>query len=297
MKIPEPYHHLGAGSGTHAQQTARIMTGLEELMIAERPDMVMVVGDVNSTVAAALVAKKLNLPLAHVEAGLRSGDRSMPEEINRLVTDSISDILFASEPAAYNNLLIEGHKEDTVHMVGQVMIDTLLKQYELVKGRRPYTLQPYGCITLHRPSNVDDPVRLKAIMQELAKVPVTMVYAVHPRTRAALQGIKVARHIKLVEPMSYTDWLAAWSKAAYVVTDSGGLQEETTALGIPCITLRDTTERPITTILGSNVLAGLGDLVGLCNKAISGAWRTSTVPPKWDGHAAERIAEIIDTCL
>jgi UDP-N-acetylglucosamine 2-epimerase (non-hydrolysing) len=269
---------------------------------------VIVVGDVNSTMAAAIAASKLHVPVVHVEAGLRSRDRSMPEEINRLVTDSISDLLLCSEPAGVENLMAEGHSEKNVHLVGNVMIDTLMS--EVTRAKKQKTLEQmdlqsgqYGVVTLHRPGNVDEPETLKGILQVLASISdrLPLVFPVHPRTRSridqfGLQGIlDAASGCRVVDPLGYLDCLCLTSQAKVVVTDSGGLQEESTALGVPCLTLRPNTERPITCSEGTGTLIGSSaDLLDLkLREVLSDSYKIGKCPELWDGKAAVRIAELL----
>ena len=311
LGIPPPAFHLNVGSGTHAQQTASIMTAFEPVLAETTPDCVVVVGDVNSTLACTIVAKKQHVAVAHVEAGLRSGDLAMPEEINRIVTDSISDYLFASEQSGVDNLLREGKVEASVHFVGQVMVDNLFYEVgrldrdpapagsseELKRGK-----ERYGVVTLHRPSNVDDPGVLKRIMQALAEISGTLplVFPAHPRTRARIEefGTAVPEGLTIVEPLGYRDFLNLWRDASVVVTDSGGLQEETTALGVPCVTVRENTERPVTIELGTNVLVGSDPekIVASAMAALGGAIEARR-PPLWDGKAAERIVDVLGDLL
>jgi UDP-N-acetylglucosamine 2-epimerase (non-hydrolysing) len=309
LGIPEPNHYLEVGSGSHAQQTGEVMVRFERVCMSERPDLVMVVGDVNSTMACAIAAKKLRIPVAHVEAGLRSGDMSMPEEINRVVTDSICDVFFATEQSAVDNLLREGKDGRQIHFVGHVMIDTLL--YELRKlevadtGNWTTTpikarLRQYGVITLHRPSNVDDPQKLTAIMSALRTVSETvpLVFPVHPRTRVNLEKTQfvIPDSIILTRPLGYREFLNLWKDARIVITDSGGLQEETTALGVPCVTVRDNTERPITLSRGTNRLAGTTatGIVECARLALTERHaRELRRPPLWDGNSAARIVDAL----
>jgi UDP-N-acetylglucosamine 2-epimerase (non-hydrolysing) len=292
LAMPEPNHFLDVGSGTHAQQTARVMERLEPILVAEQPDAVLVPGDVNSTLAAALVAAKLEIPVGHIEAGLRSFDRTMPEELNRVVTDAVSDLLFIHSPEARDNLLREGRPERSIHYVGNTMIDSLVAiRDRLDSSKRGGHL----VVTLHRPALVDGPLLAKAMdaLREVAdQMPV--VFPVHPRTRAALdaRGIEAPGAI---EPVGYLEFLRLVASAAAVLTDSGGIQEETTFLGIPCFTLRDNTERPITVEIGTNVLLGLrperiAELPQLIATAGSGA---ASIPPLWDGAAGERVADVL----
>ena len=308
LGIPKPDFHLNSGGGTHAQQTARIMTAFEEICLRELPDCVLVVGDVNSTLACAIVAKKLNVPVAHVEAGLRSGDMRMPEEINRLVTDAISDWFFVTEPAGVNNLIREGKAENTVSFVGHVMIDNLLYQsaklenldksiFESEQIKNRYT--NYGVVTLHRPSNVDHEPFLSAIAGALRKISerLPLVFPVHPRTKGNLEkfGIDLGERVVITKPLSYMEFLNLWKDAALILTDSGGLQEETTALGIPCLTLRENTERPVTLDQGTNVLVGTDPemIYREAELALDGMGKKGRCPALWDGRAAERIVDIL----
>ncbi|MEA2358133.1 MAG: hypothetical protein QOI62_1393 [Solirubrobacteraceae bacterium] len=303
LGVGEPDHMLGIGSGSHAQQTARVMEGLEPVLLDEEPDVVLVPGDVNSTMAAALVASKLRIPVGHVEAGLRSFDRTMPEEINRVVADSVSDLLFTHSPEARDHLLREGRDEAAIHYVGNTMIDTLVAMREHLDSaaaRRAHELRErdYVVVTLHRPALVDGPLLADAIAA-LARVAATLpvVFPVHPRTRAAIEalGLDVPSGLRLLEPLGYVDFLSLVASAAGVLTDSGGIQEETTYLGVPCFTLRDNTERPVTVELGTNVLLGLDprriDEVPRLIEAA--ATRRAQVPPLWDGHAARRIVDVL----
>jgi len=304
LGIPEPSLFIQGGGGTHAEQTARIMIGFEQYCAATRPSLVVVVGDVNSTLACSIVAKKANIPVAHVEAGLRSGDRTMPEEINRLVTDSISDWFFVTEPAGVSNLMTEGHAAERVCHVGHVTVDNLLYQKKkLEAGEGPATaasalktkLGRYGVVTLHRPSNVDDCevfTRILSALTSIAKV-LPLVFPVHPRTRKQMEafGLEAGPNIHALPPLSYMDFLNLWKDAALVLTDSGGLQEETTALNVPCLTLRENTERPITVTEGTNIVVGTDPVrIGTeARKILDGQGRSGRRPPLWDGHAAERI--------
>jgi UDP-N-acetylglucosamine 2-epimerase (non-hydrolysing) len=308
LELPRPDCDLGVGSGSHAVQTAKVMVAFEELCVADRPDLVVVVGDVNSTMAASLVAAKLTIPIAHVEAGLRSFDRTMPEEINRMVTDRLADLLLTPSRDADANLRAEGTPEERIHLVGNVMIDTLrrhlpLAQLDRVTARIPVGDGPYAVLTLHRPSNVDERATFRGILEALrfvsARMPV--VFPVHPRTRHRLQEFQLESAldgILLTEPLGYIDFLALTSHAALILTDSGGLQEESTALGIPCLTLRENTERPVTVTDGTNRVVGTRtvDIVGGVEQALGNA-QPMRLPELWDGHAAERIAAVIDTFL
>lgn len=304
LGIPNPDYHLEGGGGSHAEQTARIMIAFEKVCMAAPPDCVVVVGDVNSTLACSVVAKKLHIPVAHVEAGLRSGDRNMPEEINRLVTDSISDWFFCTEPAGVQNLLKEGKSPESVFHVGHVMVDNLLYQRDRLNqadtnGFQSQALKErfrrYGVVTLHRPSNVDDPLVLFGIVDSLNKIAedIPLVFPVHPRTRSNLEKFKIAHgeRIHLTGPLSYMDFLNLWKDAVLVLTDSGGLQEETTAFGVPCLTLRHNTERPITVDEGTNTLVGVDPEIILreAQSILSGSGKKGRRPSLWDGHSAERI--------
>jgi UDP-N-acetylglucosamine 2-epimerase (non-hydrolysing) len=316
LGIPQPDLFMAAGGGSHAQQTAKIMVAFEELCVAERPAAVLVVGDVNSTLACSIVAKKLNIPVAHVEAGLRSGDMTMPEEINRLVTDSISDWFFVTEPSAVEHLRREGKREDAIHYVGHVMVDNVLFQADKLtradtsgfetaafKAACQEKGQRYGVVTLHRPSNVDDPAMFAKIGGALREMSgeLPLIFPVHPRTRANLEkfGIDLGPNVTLAGPQAYMAFLNLWKDAAVVLTDSGGLQEETTALGVPCVTIRENTERPVTVEEGSNVLAGTDPVVILAEarKILRGEGKTGKRPHLWDGKAAERIVAILGAAL
>ena len=311
LGIPAPDVFMGAGGGSHAQQTAKIMVAFEELCQAERPAAVLVVGDVNSTLACSIVAKKLNIPVAHVEAGLRSGDMTMPEEINRLVTDSISDWFFVTEPSGAEHLRHEGKPESAIHYVGHVMVDNVLYQAEKLAAA-PQSFETtefkdahprYGVVTLHRPSNVDSAEAMNAVggaLKEIAR-DLPLVFPVHPRTRGNLErfGIDLGPNITLVGPQGYMAFLNLWKDAVVVLTDSGGLQEETTALGVPCITIRNNTERPITVDEGTNVLAGTEPtvIVAEARKVLAGQGKQGKRPALWDGKAAERIVAILAAAL
>lgn len=308
LGIPKPAHHLGCGGGSHAEQTAKIMVAYEKLCLAECPDIVVVVGDVNSTLACSIVAKKQHITVAHVEAGLRSGDRDMPEEINRLVTDAISDLFFVTEPSGVEHLSREGQPQSAIHHVGHVMVDNVMFQRDrlerdgLAEGHSiayKAAHPRYGVVTLHRPSNVDDAEvlgRLTGVLREISnRLP--LVFSVHPRTRQNMDkfGIDPGTNITLLEPMGYMDFLNLWKDAAMVLTDSGGLQEETTALGVPCITLRENTERPITIEQGTNILAGTDPaaILAAANTVLEGRSKQGQKPTLWDGKAAERIVDIL----
>lgn len=306
LGIPRPDVNLNVGSGSHAQQTAAIMSAIEPVLIREAVDLLLVVGDVNSTVAAALVASKMGIPVAHVEAGLRSFDRTMPEEINRVLTDQISDLLFTTEPSAEDNLRREGIDPDKVHFVGNVMIDTLLEHRSHARAlevHRAYGLneREYAVLTLHRPSNVDDPRVFERLMSALAEIACStpIMFPVHPRSRAAVLASPTAsrlvhqHRLRLLEPLGYLEFLGLTERSLAVLTDSGGIQEETTILGVPCLTLRETTERPVTVTEGTN------RIVGTDPDRILDGWRSvrqgmaGRTPELWDGCAARRIVEVL----
>jgi UDP-N-acetylglucosamine 2-epimerase (non-hydrolysing) len=303
LAMPAPDINLEVGSGTHAQQTSQIIARFEAVVLELKPDWVVVYGDVNSTVAAALVCAKLLVPVAHVEAGLRSFDRTMPEEINRLLTDQISDLLFTPSEDGNRNLQMEGIAPEKVHLVGNVMIDTLVRLLPLARERsveeRP---ERYVLVTLHRPSNVDDTGWLNSLLnmfQEISR-DVPVLFPVHPRTRARMAeaGIKSGdsgSNLRILDPAPYLEFLALQSKAAVVITDSGGIQEETTFLDVPCLTVRENTERPITVSMGTNTLVGrdIQRLRTELEAVLAGKTKRGHVPPLWDGHAAERIAQVI----
>lgn len=307
LGLPEPDINLEVGSGGHGQQTGRIMEAFETVLQEHKPDIVVVVGDVNSTIACALDAKKLHIPVAHVEAGLRSFDREMPEELNRVLTDSISDFLFTTEAQAQDNLTAEGVDPSKIHFVGNTMIDTLLhhrhnamerdtlEKLELTKGR-------FAVVTLHRPSNVDDKKALTEILESLEQISndLEIVFPIHPRTRNrieeyGLSAILEKGQFKLVEPQGYLDFLCLVANAKLVLSDSGGIQEETTVLGVPCLTLRHNTERPITINKGTNRLVGNAgsDILAAYTEVMAGDTAGQSVPEKWDGKAAQRIAHIL----
>jgi UDP-N-acetylglucosamine 2-epimerase (non-hydrolysing) len=299
LDMPAPDVNLEVGSASHAQQTAEIMSRLEPVLLERKPDLVVVYGDVNSTVAAALLCAKLPIPVAHVEAGLRSFDRSMPEEINRMVTDRLADFLFTPSEDGDRNLASEGIARGKVHRVGNVMIDSLVRLLPSAlrcpangfSGR-------YALVTLHRPSNVDDDAVLKGILDSLLEVSeqLSVVFPVHPRTRQRI-GKFGANHARLhlLEPLPYIEFLSLQQRATVVITDSGGIQEETTYLGVPCLTLRRNTERPITVTAGTNTLVGQDQekLRSELIRILDGRGKKGIIPPLWDGHAGERIAEII----
>jgi UDP-N-acetylglucosamine 2-epimerase (non-hydrolysing) len=299
LAMPEPDVNMAVGSGSHAKQTADVMTRFEPVVLERKPDVVLVYGDVNSTVASALVCAKLLVPVGHVEAGLRSFDRTMPEEINRLVTDQLADLLFTPSEDGDINLHHEGVSAEKIHRVGNVMIDSLVRLLPTALQCDQSGLpERYALVTLHRPANVDDSRVLERILQSLLDInkDLDVVFPVHPRTRQRIGefGIDV-RHLHLLEPVPYIEFLALQSRATVVITDSGGIQEETTYLKIPCITMRDNTERPITITMGTNVLVGR-DICKLrteLSKVLDGRAKPGTNPPLWDGRAGERVADIL----
>jgi UDP-N-acetylglucosamine 2-epimerase (non-hydrolysing) len=306
LGLSKPDINLGVGSGSHAQQTARIMIQFEKVLEERRSDLVLVYGDVNSTLAASIVCTKMNIPVGHVEAGLRSYDRSMPEEVNRVLTDHVADILFTPSADADENLRREGIDVSRVHCVGNVMIDTLVRlrpkaeqvwqQQATVLGLRE---GQYGLVTIHRASNVDDPKSLLALIETLAAVSsrIPIIFPVHPRTRERLASLTFdPRYIQFIEPVGYLEFLSLQSFARFVITDSGGIQEETTYLGVPCITMRKNTERPITLRLGTNILIGedLSHLSSIIDEILAGRAKQGTIPPLWDGKASERIADCLE---
>jgi len=301
LEIPEPDFNLAVGSGTHAEQTGQIMLHFEPVVVDQKPDWVVVYGDVNSTIAAALVCAKLQIPVAHVEAGLRSFDRSMPEEINRVLTDQLADLLFTPSEDGDRNLLREGLPRERIHFVGNVMIDTLVRLLPKAAARLPAGLpEHYALVTLHRPSNVDDLSGLKGLLEVLTGIGTALpiIFPVHPRTRQRITalGYRHSEKLQLWEPQSYLRFLALQQKATVVITDSGGIQEETTFLRVPCLTLRDTTERPVTVTVGTNVMIGR-DMTLLCREVqavLDGERKNGALPLLWDGGASERIAQILE---
>ncbi len=307
LELPEPDHFLGAGSGSHAEQTARIMVEFEKVVLAEKPDLVVVFGDVNSTVVCSLTAKKLLVPVAHVEAGLRSFDETMPEEINRRVTDAISDLLFTPSPDGDENLLHEGVPQEKIHRVGNIMIDSLVailgkidqdhqsrivRQFGVETGR-------YVLVTLHRPSNVDERSGLEQILRYLRQLSTQtpVIFPIHPRTRKNIEtlGLDASSDDKLriVDPVRYREFITLERNARFILTDSGGIQEETTYLGLPCLTLRLNTERPITITEGTNELVDMSNIEEHTTKILADRWKQGKVPALWDGRTAERIAKIV----
>ncbi len=308
MGIPSPHVNLEVGSGSHASQTAEILKRVEPVLLERKPDLVLVVGDVNSTIAVSLAAVKLGVRVAHVEAGLRSFDRSMPEEINRILTDAIADYLFVTEEDAIEHLLKEGRPRECIFMVGNVMIDSLRhflpvaqqsvigKDLGLMNG---VGWKRFGVLTLHRPSNVDSTEKLGQLLGAIDAVAAEMpvIFPVHPRTQQRLTAGSIRHHpqLRLIPPVGYLDFLCLLSKSALVLTDSGGIQEETTALGVPCLTLRENTERPVTISQGTNLLVGTDParIMAAARETISGKGKAGRIPPLWDGHAAQRIVEIL----
>ena len=317
LDMPDPDIYLGVGSGSHAEQTAKIMISLEKEIFDNRPDLIVVFGDVNSTLAASVVASKLMVPVAHVEAGLRSFDRTMPEEINRIVTDILSDLLFTTERDAIENLRREGIPDEKIHFTGNVMIDTLLTFADKARKsditeRLGLSDRNYAVLTLHRPSNVDVPEVFDGILEALAEVSknIPVVFPVHPRTKKRLAEFgfldkfssvfktpPAERGILLIDPVKYTEFLALEMKSLFVLTDSGGIQEETTFLGVPCLTLRNNTERPVTLEVGTNILVGTDPhrIIEESAKIIRGEGKKGAIPELWDGKASHRIAKIIKT--
>ena len=299
LEIPEPDFNLNVGSGSHAAQTAEIMRRFEPVVLEQKPDIVLVYGDVNSTVAAALVCAKLLIRVGHVEAGLRSFDRTMPEEINRIVTDRLSDMLFTPSEDGDANLHHEGVPPEKIHRVGNVMIDSLVQLLPVARKVPANGLpERLALVTLHRPANVDNSENLKNILDSLLEVSerIDIVFPVHPRTRQRIGefGLQVPK-LHLLDPMPYIEFLGLQSRAAVVITDSGGIQEETTYLGVPCLTMRENTERPITVTLGTNILVGEDrkKLSAEFKKILDGKGKKGTIPPLWDGHTGDRIADIL----
>jgi len=308
MGIPTPHVNLEVGSGSHAAQTAEVLKRIEPVLLEQQPDLVLVVGDVNSTIAVSLAAVKLGIPVAHVEAGLRSFDRSMPEEINRILTDALADYLFVTEEDAIQHLLKEGRPRESIYLVGNVMIDSLRHFLPIAQNssigddlalKNGAGWNRFAVVTLHRPSNVDSTEKLAELLGAIdavaAQVPV--VFPVHPRTqqRLAQAGIKTHPQLKLIPPVGYLDFLCLLSKATLVLTDSGGIQEETTALGVPCLTLRENTERPVTITEGTNILIGTdpAKILPAAQNILAGKNKPGRIPPFWDGHAAQRIVEVL----
>jgi UDP-N-acetylglucosamine 2-epimerase (non-hydrolysing) len=309
LGMPAPDVHLGVGSGSHAQQTAKVMTEIEPVLLREKPDVVAVAGDVNSTLAVALVAAKLQIGIAHVEAGLRSRDWTMPEEVNRVLTDRLSDLLFTPSRDGDVNLVAEGIEPARIHFVGNVMIDSLRAALPRARESRIHQQLEvqrggYALATVHRPSNVDEPASLSRVLAALAEVSALLpvVFPIHPRTRGRLAAdpalsarLAATKALKLVDPLGYLDFLALTEGARLVMTDSGGIQEETTALGVPCLTMRENTERPVTVEIGTNQLVGQdpAQIVPAARSVLEGRGKKGSLPELWDGHAAERIAAIL----
>lgn len=308
LGIPAPDRHLDVGSGSHAEQTAKIMVAFERVLLEDRPDLVVVVGDVNSTVACSLTAKKLGVRVAHVEAGLRSFDMTMPEEINRKLTDAISDLLFVTEESGMRNLRAEGVPKERIHLVGNVMIDTLLRNMGRVGSREFTPSEPvrtfcgtgrrYAVLTLHRPSNVDRKETLAPVWGAISEIAqdVPVLFPVHPRTRGKIAAFGLdGAGVTMIDPIGYFDMLYSVKGAALVLTDSGGLQEETTALDVPCVTIRENTERPSTVEIGTNYLVGTHPkaILSAAREILSGNGKKGNVPPLWDGRAAERIVDVL----
>jgi UDP-N-acetylglucosamine 2-epimerase (non-hydrolysing) len=309
LRLPEPAHHLEVGSGTHAEQTGRTMIAYEAVCQRERPAAIVVVGDVNATAACALVGAKLWIPVVHLEAGLRSRDRRMPEEINRLVTDAISDLLWTPSRDADANLIAEGVPAQKIECIGNIMIDSfemLREHIAAARVRERLKLAgPYAVVTLHRPSNVDAPGALGELVQALCALAgeLTVVFAVHPRTRRRLEEFRLLGKladvptIRLTEPLSYIEFMSLVMGCTIAITDSGGVQEETTYLGIPCVTLRENTERPITVSQGTNRLLRARDLPAAARQALAGEWPRGSRPEAWDGHARERAVVSLQRLL
>lgn len=311
LGLPEPDINLGVGSGSHAEQTGKIMIEFEKVLQKEKPDLVLVVGDVNSTMACTITAKKLCIPVAHVEAGLRSKDMTMPEEINRMCTDVLADFLFTTDPIADENLKNEGASSDRIFFVGNVMIDTLLRHKKMAAGLpllKNFGLEPggYAALTLHRPANVDDPKIFRRIVNVLSEIAMDLpiVFPIHPRTRKTAKAFGLdrgfieggqAEGLWVTDPLRYLEFLQLVMNAKMVLTDSGGIQEETTVLGVPCITLRENTERPITCEIGTNQIVGSDPdkILAAARAVLDGKTKPHRVPDKWDGRAAERIVKIL----
>ena len=309
LGMPKPDINLEVGSESHAVQTAQIMIRIEEVLLEQKPDLVLVYGDVNSTIAAALVCAKLLIPLAHVEAGLRSFDRTMPEEINRLLTDQIADLLFTPSKDGDENLVREGVAKEKIHLVGNVMIDTLIRLLPKasIAGLRNLGIkgleESYGLVTLHRPSNVDDSEMLIKIMQTLEAVSndLPVIFPIHPRTHQRLRNSNFKTrnsNLHLIDPVGYLEFLSLQKNATLVITDSGGIQEETTFLGVPCLTVRENTERPITVEMGTNIVVGQDmELLKIeVYRILNGNGKKGSIPPLWDGKAGKRIADVIAGC-
>lgn len=309
LGFPEPDHYLGVGSGLHGEQTAKVMIAFERYLIEEKPDLVLVAGDVNSTIACAIDAVKLHIPVAHLEAGLRSFDRRMPEEINRIVTDCVSSLLLTPSKDADLNLGNEGVTDNKIFFVGNAMIDSLRKHEEKAEGSTilgdlDLDAQSYALITLHRPSNVDDKSNFEIILNAFQEISpdLSLIFPIHPRARKQLEKFDLldkARSIKnlhLLDPIGYLDFLNLEKYAKLVLTDSGGIQEETTVFNVPCLTLRENTERPITIDLGTNQLVKINkhEIIQKIDNILQGNYKKGTIPPLWDGHTAERVVAVLD---
>ena len=299
LEIPAPKYNLAIGSGPHGRQTGRMLAAIEEVLLTEQPDWVLIYGDTNSTLAGALAAAKLHIPVAHIEAGLRSFDRSMPEELNRILTDHISDLLFTTEQSGNDNLLAEGIPVDRTHLVGNCMIDSLRAHLDAALAKRPWEvfgLSPggYALATLHRPAAVDTTDSLEEFRQALREVgsSLPLLFPVHPRTRRRIEADQTDwRPVKMTDPLGYVEFLGLMAGASLVLTDSGGIQEETTALGVPCVTMRDNTERPVTVTMGTNRLGGTTreSILGAAFDALADGSPSGQQPPLWDGSAAVRV--------
>lgn len=310
LELPEPHHFLGTSSGSHAEQTARIMVEFEKVLQADRPDLVVVFGDVNSTLACSLTAKKLLVPVAHVEAGLRSRDETMPEEINRRVTDTISDLLFTPSPDGDANLIAEGVRKHRIHRVGNIMIDSLVtilnrispEQEDEILRRANLRRGQYVLVTLHRPSNVDEPGSLRTILEYLNRLSeaAPVIFPMHPRTKKNIEtfGIDIPFRpaFQIVDPVRYREFITLEKNARFILTDSGGIQEETTFLGLPCVTLRPNTERPVTITEGTNELANLDTVEEKSRRVLAGRWKMGKAPELWDGRTADRIVSVLSQC-
>ena len=310
LELPDPEYHLGIGSGSHAEQTGGVMIAYEKVCRDTPPDWIVVVGDVNSTAACAIVGAKLWIPVAHLEAGLRSGDRRMPEEINRLITDAIANLLWTPTADADENLLREGVAKEKIDLIGNIMIDSfelLREKIEHSKSREVNGLgiDQYAVLTLHRPSNVDSPEKLLSIVNALGKIAadIRLVFVSHPRTIKNLKNFDLLDRLSsfagvdLLQPLSYIDFMNIVIGAALVITDSGGLQEETTYLGIPCLTMRDNTERPITVTQGTNKLVNISELLPCVQRILAGGWSEGSRPPLWDGRTAQRAVKSLESML
>lgn len=311
LDMPQPDRFLGIGSGSHAEQTAKVMIEMEALFAKEKPDLVMVAGDVNSTLAAAIVAAKAGIKLAHIESGLRSFDRTMPEEINRIVADEFSDLCFVTEPSGIKNLQHEGIADNRIFFVGNTMIDSVVANREKAKAgfselAKKYGIEAkkYALVTLHRPSNVDDEnnlTMLVGLFEQMQSYAPKIIFPVHPRTRKKLEEFHLTDRVEkisgleLIDPVGYLSFLSLQDNAAVVLTDSGGIQEETTVLGVPCITLRENTERPVTIEEGTNEMTGLDSakIIAFSKKAFDGKWKQASIPELWDGKASERILTVL----